>query len=140
MSISNTDLVKDTLGLIGVLADNDAPSAEQGMLGLRVLNEMMASWTVDSIDVGYYPQDALSADAALPDEQIECVKHNLGVLLCPYFGREPSPIVVAVASATKSRLLRDAMQNEMVPASMRHIPRGEARRWNQWRYDINKDS
>jgi hypothetical protein len=119
-----SDLIRDALGLIGVLDETEQPTAEQGTLGLRVLDEMLTDWEARGIDVGFAAGAALNDQVSIEDTARRAVKLNLAEELCPWFEREPSPRMLTLADAAYSRLLREAMKDQLVPASMSHLHRG----------------
>lgn len=84
-------LITDTLRTINVIGSNSAPSAEQGISTLHMLNEYMADLEDSGIRLGWYPiADAdISTTAPLADEDIRGVKLILAVEVAPYFGIQP---------------------------------------------------
>lgn len=128
--ISNVDLIRDALGLLGVLAENEAPTAGQAQHGLRVLNEMLADWEGNGVNLGYTPGTSLADNAALDDMSIQPVKYNLAHELAPYYGRPTPPEVFERAQRGYARLLRDAVNlaNEEVEITL--LPAGSARYWH----------
>lgn len=124
MSISHVDLIRDSLGLLGVLRETQAPTAEQGEHGLRVLNEMMADWEVDGVDLGFVPSTSLADALSVDDGDIAPVKYNLAHALAPYYGRQTPPVVLERAISYYNRLLRQSMVDELEPVSLEHIPLG----------------
>jgi hypothetical protein len=91
MSITVIQLITDTLRMINVINANRAPSPEQGISTLHMLNEMMADWESSGLRLGWYPiADAdISAVAPLADEDIRGVKLCLAIEVAPYFGIQP---------------------------------------------------
>jgi len=55
------DIVERAFRKIGVVATDEAMSAEQGAVGIDALNMMMQAWVLDGIDVGH-------ADLTLSEE------------------------------------------------------------------------
>lgn len=133
MSISNVDLIRDALGLLGVLRETQTPSAEQGEHGLRVLNEMLADWESDGVDIGYVPATSLADILPVDDGVVSVVKHNLAHMLAPYYARQTPDVVLERAITGYNRLRRDAVKAQLAPADMTHLPLGERNHW----FDIN---
>lgn len=124
MATGTNQLIQDAHGLLGVLSESEAMSAEQGALGLRVLNELMADWQQDGVDLQYYEQSSLAEDAPIPDHAALAVKYYLAMALAPYYERQVSPEFVALGNRYYARLVRDAMVSELRPADMSHLHRG----------------
>ena len=126
--MTNLEIINAALRLLGVIAETEDVSAEQGATGLAVMNDMLEDWSGRGIDVGQWPQTAL--DAEFPGAtNIEGVcKANLAVWLAPYYAAPLRPEVAGLAGAGYSRLLREAMLAQLQPASMTHLHPGEG----QW--------
>lgn len=124
MATATNLLIQDALGLLGVLAESEPMSAEQGALGLRVLNELMADWQQDGVDLQFYEQTSLADDTPIPDHAALAVKYYLAMALAPYFERQVTPEFVALGNRYYARLVRDAMVAGLYPVSMRHLHRG----------------
>lgn len=110
-------------------------SAEQGANGLRVLNELMADWEQDGIDLQYFEQIALADETPVPDHAILATKYYLAMALAPYYARPVPPEFVALGDKYYSRLVRDAMTEQLRPVSLSHLPVGDG--W-QTDYDIDR--
>lgn len=136
MSISHVDLIRDALGLLGVLRETQTPTAEQGAHGLRVLNEMMADWEIDEVDVGFVPATSLADTLTVDDGVVTCVKHGLAHALAPYYGRQTPPVVLERFITTYNRLVRNAIISQNEEVSLAHIPLGV----NGGVYDIESGS
>lgn len=124
MATATNLLIQDALGLLGVLQETEVMTAEQGQHGLRALNELMADWQQDGIDLQYYEQTSLAEDTPIPDHAALAVKYYLAMALAPYYGRPVPPEFLALGSRYYNRLVRDAAVAAMRPADMSHIPRG----------------
>ncbi len=112
MSITCIQLITDTLRMINVIGSNSAPSAEQGISTLHMLNEYMADLENSGIRLGWYPiADAdISATAPLADEDIRGVKLLLAVEVAPYFGVEPLPTLQANRNDAYAKLAKRAVE------------------------------
>ena len=124
--MTNLEIITAALRLLGVIAETDVASAEQAQTGLAVLNDMLEDWSGRTIDVGQWPQSDLTAEFPGPTTVEGVCKANLAIWLAPYYTAPLRPEVVALASAGYLRLIREAMLAQMQPASMAHLPRGEA--------------
>lgn len=101
------------MGLLGILAESESASAEQGAHGLRALNELMAEWEADGIDLEYYEQTLLGATTPIPDSAILPVKHFLALHLASYYGKSVSPEFVATSDKYYARLVRDVVRDNL---------------------------
>lgn len=129
---TNSDVVREALSIIGVLAEVDSLSAEQGVNGLSVMNDMLLEWDADDIDTGYFPQTDINAESPIYSDALSTVKFSLAVYLSSYYGLEPRSAVVAIATSGYKRLLRDSIVAKMKEADMTNMPLGSAwaRRYN----------
>jgi hypothetical protein len=64
---TNATILGDALRLVGVIAEGQSVSAEQGLNGLRYLNQMMATWEEDGVSIGYFAQSATTDSIPVPD-------------------------------------------------------------------------
>lgn len=124
MAQSYQDVVRDALQLLGVITEIDAPSAEQGVHGLRALNDMMAFWASDNIDVEYVPSDDLTAEIDINTSALRAVKHGLAIALAPYYARPVSAELYASFDSLYRVLVRDSVISQMEPADMSHMHSG----------------
>jgi hypothetical protein len=111
---TNSDFFKDALGLIGILAEGETPSADQGATMLTVLNDMMEDLAADGIDLAFNPQSLTTDTLSIPEGHKQAVKYLLAVHAAPHFEVDIPPIVAAVAQNGRDRLLRLAVQANML--------------------------
>lgn len=119
---TNSEVIRDALGLLGVLAESESLSAEQADHGLRVLNDMMADWEIDGIETEYYPQTDVNAD--FPADDVACAKYNLAVELAPHYQAPIADAVAVKATMYYQRKVRDAVRDAMLEADTSHISLG----------------
>lgn len=125
MSISNSQLIADSLGLLGVLQETETMTNEQAQHGLRVLNELMADWEQDGIDLQYYEQSSLAEDAPIPNHAVMAVKYYLAMSLAPFYARPVPPEFLSIGGEKYERLRRDAVKAFIAPSDLSHLPQGE---------------
>lgn len=104
------DIVTRALRLLGVLYETETASAEQGADALSQLNDMVAYWETDGVRIGYFSGDSTTETLNLDTRYRVPLEYNLALWLAPQFEREPSPIVVAIATDSYGKLLREAVQ------------------------------
>lgn len=124
MSISNSQMVRDALGLIRVLGEVESASAEQAALGIRVMNDIMASWIEDGIDLQYYEQTDPGAETPIPANMQGVVKYFLAFTLAPYFDKQVTQEMLTEARRLYGTLVRNSITEKMKPIKTT-LPRGE---------------
>jgi hypothetical protein len=124
MAISNSTLVRDALGLIGVLGEVEPATSEQAQHGIRVLNEMMLDWAQDGIDLQYFEQTEPGEETPIPPSAVAAVKHFLSFSLAPYYGKTVPPELAAIGAKFYARLTRDAVKDKVAPIQTT-LPAGE---------------
>lgn len=127
---TNADYFKDALLAIGVLAEGETPSAEQGATMLRVLNAMLNSWRGDGIDLGITPQSSTTATIWPPEDYDEAFKYNLALRAANEFEVEVPALVAAFADSGYQRMLRDAIYKDLETRDFDHTPFRTGRRYN----------
>lgn len=130
---TNSSIISEALSILGVLDEIQSLSAEQGVNGLSVMNDMLLEWDANEIDTGYYPQTDINAESPVYSDALSAVKHNLAIYLASYYGLEPKLPVAMIADRGYKRLLRDAIVAKMKEADMTGMPLGSA--WSR-RYNI----
>lgn len=133
MAITNEVLIRDALGLLGVLTETQNASAEQATHGLRVLNELLAEWEQSGIDLQWFEQDTLAEECPLPPNSVSAVKYNLAIALAPYYTREIPSTIGVRAEQYYQTVLRDAVRARLVPADVSSLPMGSGSRGD---YDV----
>ena len=123
---TNNEFITDALRLLGVLGEGQSPSANQSSDALVVFNDMMASLSADSINIGYAPQSDPTADNGRGIEVRKAVKYLLAVDLAPHYQRALDVAIVAQAMNARNQLLRESMNLALEPADMSHLPAGSA--------------
>ena len=124
--MTNADLIRDALSLLGVVGETDTLSAEQGSHRLRQLNEMLAEWEADGLDLAYFEQDDINDESPIQNSEAGAVKYNLAIDLAPHYGKSVSEELAARAGKYLYRLKRDQMVATIEPADVTHLPLGEA--------------
>lgn len=121
--VTNSDVIRDSLGLIGVLNEIQDPSAEQGAHGLRVLNDMIQDWEANGINLQWFDQTDTTAACPLPASVLGAVKRNLALELAPYYGRKVDAAAFQIASSMKSNVLLQSVIDSMRESSEKDLPR-----------------
>lgn len=124
--MTNAELITGALRLLGVLNEVQTASAEQGASGLLVLNQIMADWEADGVDIQYFEQSDLTANTPVPAHARAAVRYFLAFALAPEYGRSVSQEMLSAGNKFYSRLVRDAV-NQAMRESSRSVSPGEAR-------------
>jgi hypothetical protein len=133
--MTNRELITSVLRMLNVLDSNEIASSEDAVLGLDELNDLMADLLSDHhVDLGYVRQSSVNAEFPCDDAEAAAIKPLLAMRLYSHF---PSvklpPTLPARAERAQTRLVRDAVLENMEEASLSNLPAGEGRRG---RYNI----
>jgi hypothetical protein len=90
------ELCTSALRLAGVGGVGRAPSAEEMNIAISALNQMLFSWGIDGLDLGW--QTAAQFDDLLVDDAyVKAIRYSLAVELAAEFKRDLNPAVAAIA-------------------------------------------
>ncbi len=122
---TNVLIITDALRLLGVLAETETPTAEQGEHALRVLNRMVESWTEDGVNLGWFEQSLTTATAPLPKWSEKGVVSKLAQdLQATYPSSSLQAWVMDDSLNGYGLILRKAIHESMVPQDMSSMPLG----------------
>lgn len=124
MSLTNADLIADSLRELSVISEVQTPSAEQFSLGLRKLNQMMAKWLEDGIEIGFYPQTLSSDICPIPDYAELGVTLALAVHAASNFGATAGPELIATGTSAFETILRTSISQRLPVGRMMNRPQG----------------
>lgn len=82
----NLEIIQYALLKCNVIDENSSPSAEQGLTGLNVLNDMLLNEQADGLNLGWFKQTNLAANAPLRDADVYGVKMLLTRALSAHYG------------------------------------------------------
>lgn len=123
---TNVEIITDALRLLGVVAETQTASAEQGDVGLRRLNQMIEAWTEDGIELGWFAQSSTVDTAPLPSWAEKGVTSKLAQdLQAIYPSTGLAPWVFDDSLNGFGTILRKAMIEGMRTQSMASMPLGE---------------
>lgn len=126
---TNIQIITDALQGLGVIGEGETPSAEQGAYCLRQLNQMLASWAEDDIDLGYVVQDGTGDTCPIPQWAESGVWGKLALRVAAHYGATASPELVSQADDGYNTILRRLVNLRLEGADMSHLP-GGVHRWN----------
>lgn len=124
MSITNADLLADSLRELGVINEIQAPSAEQGAFGLRKLNQLMAQLSADDLDFQFFPQTSLSDPCPIPAYAELCVTYLLAMLQAPNYGKTVSPELAAAGASAWATVMSMLVSEQLDQATVLNRPNG----------------
>lgn len=122
MSITNADLIADSLRELNVISEIQTPSAEQYAHALRKLNQMLAKWLEDGIEFGFYPQTLASDTCPIPDYAETGVTLALAISCASNYGATVSQELGATAASAYDTILRTAMNARLPVGRMLNRP------------------
>jgi hypothetical protein len=128
VSITNIELIGDALRELTIISEIQTPSAEQGAHALRKLNQMMAKWIEDGVNMGtWFPQASTSDVCPIPDYAEEGVTCKLALALASNYGAAAviSPGLLDSADSGYSTILRTAVNAALPVGRMLNRPCGE---------------
>lgn len=127
MSATNLELVTYAFLKINVVSESQSPSAEQGIIGLNVLNDTLANAAADGVHLGWYPQTNIAAVSPLQNQDIGPVKLILCAALAAHYGVALSPELISQIGAATDRLEKRALKYS--EADMSELPRPQGPYW-----------
>lgn len=123
---TNNTIIGDALKLLGVLAETQSPSADQGAIGLRRLNQMMEQWTENDVTLGWFEQTLTTDDAPIPKWAELGVTSKLAQSLhAIYPSSSLAPWVHDDSQNGYGTIARRCMLERLKPSSLSHLPQGE---------------
>lgn len=123
MSITNVQVITAALAELGLVPEGEAATGQQGLDGLRALNQMLAAWEVLDMDLQFPQQDTLSDVCPIPVWAEEGVISNLAVKLAPIMRAPISQSLAIKASTTHNDIATILMSQNARTADMTHMPR-----------------
>lgn len=125
VSITNADLIADSLRELNVISEIQTPSPEQYAHALRKLNQVMAKALEDGIEIGFYPQTSASDACPIPDYAELGVTLLLAIAVASNYGATVSPELGATAASAFETILRTSINARLPVSRMLNRPRGE---------------
>lgn len=128
---SNLDLISDAYRQIGMLDQNESPSAELGQVGLRRLNQLMAAWIEPPSPLqfpSWFEQTDLSAPIPLPLYAHRAVTAALAVEIAGVYDRPVSEALAVIAANSYDALLVKRLNQQIQPI-VADLPLGDGQVW-----------
>lgn len=128
----NNDLIKEALTLANIINDRETPTARQSDYSLTLMNDMLADWHEDGIEIGYYPQTSLTDVWPCDDKYLRGVKYNLARAIAGFNGVVTPDETMRIADLTYDRLSKATV--EEIETDFGHMPYGGN---GPWEVDVN---
>lgn len=123
--MTNISLITASLRLLGVIAETESPSPEQGTTALGFLNRMIEAWTENGTDLGWFEQTSTADDAPLPKWAEKGVIAKLAQELRAVY---PSSTLDASIMDDNTNgyevIARRTLLDQLEPSDMSHMPQG----------------
>lgn len=129
MAVTNADIIADSLRELTVISEIQSPSAEQYAHALRKMNQVMAKWLEDGIEIGFYPQTLASDTCPIPDYAELGVTLALAIAMASNYGASVSPELGASASSAYATILRTSILARLPTGRMLNRSRAEGDRY-----------
>ncbi len=100
-ALGNTAHDVCAFALSKIFGIGEEPDADSAVKALEILNDMLAEWRMDGMDIGAPAVLALTDTLAIRDEFLAPLKYNLTVRVAEDYGREISAIVASNAERGK---------------------------------------
>ena len=123
MPIKTKEIVTDALEDLIVQADEARIEQSEAKAAIRYLNDMMAMWAAQGIEIGYTEVSDLADIVTIPLGAKVGVKANLSIFLSPKYDVDPSAALVARAKAGFSAIV-DLAVGTASAAFPSTLPRG----------------
>jgi hypothetical protein len=90
---------------MGVQTSESPIEASEMQDGLDALNDMLISWEMSGLTLGFSPVADKDDELRVPRYAHAAIKAELAVVLCPEYLKQPSVVLLAEADARKSELM-----------------------------------
>lgn len=101
---TNLDILTDAYRKLNVIDQSQSPSSEQGVVGLSVLNDLLADFIADGVRLSWYTQTNLAATAPLEDSDVRAVKLCLAGSLATEYGLPLTPELASEIDTAYTKL------------------------------------
>lgn len=122
------DLITDAYRLRNVIDTTQAPSAEQGVTAVRLLNSLMAELLADSVNLNYTPITAAQVGDTLGIPSYAEGGITAALALRIVAGGTVTPELQVQYDDGIATIMRKAVAASLQPPNFAHIPAGEGSR------------
>ena len=126
---TNSQVIEDALRLIGVIAEGQTATAEQGANALRKMNGLMEAWAVEEVEIGYFAQNSTTDTFPCPAWSERGVTARLAhALLADYPSAQLSADMLDDERNGVAVIRRIAHYQTRQPLDMTHLGPGDGMR------------
>lgn len=97
------EVITRALRKVRAYGAGETVSAEDAEDCLTALNDMLAGWAINGIDIAHVALD-FSDELDVPDDHLEAIKLSLAERIASDFGAEISPVDAAIADQGRAAL------------------------------------
>lgn len=130
METTHNEIIERALKRLAITQVGETPTGEEYADALRAYNDMINGWRNRGIFLPFItvaPEDG-GQEVAFDDEDVGAVADNLAVHISMEYGKEPSPLLVAIAQSGKNGLyakygasLKSTVDSALLPSRRRGI-------------------
>ena len=131
---TNQEIINNALQELGVIESGETANATDSATVLNTLNNMMDAWREADKDLGFFPQDDLTAEAPLERWTLEGVTSNLAIEIAPNFRSPVTTDLVQKADRGERVILNRLINTDLEGADMTTMPLGR-----RWYYNVSTD-
>lgn len=112
-----SDIVTRALRSLRVISSGETPTADESADGLTALNDMLAAWALDGIDLGHITLVAAD-ELDVPDMHLQTIRLALAERLAGEYGAELAPAdQIALSKGMTALQARYFSVPDLVPQS-----------------------
>lgn len=135
---TNLAIITDALRLLGVIAENETPSAEQGQHALDRMNRMLESWGEEGVDLGWFEQSSTADTIPAPKWAERGVISKLAQDLQAVYPTNPlQPWVWDDQQNGYGVILKRTVLQQLQGADMSHMPVGSGNYGYGWNIETD---
>ncbi len=105
-----SELITAVLRRLAILSATDSPTAEQVQQHIETLNDMMAHWEAEGIDLGYSRIESGTETVYTEPESMHAIKAGLVMLLAVDYDKPVTNEMAGIYADAKAVLVRRAVE------------------------------
>ena len=117
---TNLDIITEALRITNIINETEPASSELAADGLTAMNDLLADWEADGVELGYFPQTNLATTSPLEDQDLRGVKYNLAIEIAARHNIPLTDSTIFVAQKSFARLSKGT--SEIIENSFDHLP------------------
>lgn len=126
------ELIASALRKLSLIGDFESPTAEQVSQHIHTLNDAMAQFEAEGLDVGYSAVESGTEEIYVPPFAMNFVKLALLIALAGEYDKPLAPEQVALYSEARRVLVLNLTKPQPV-SQLGNVPRGDV--WRPFRID-----